>query len=392
MPKLNRFVVDNSGELVNLTNKRRLPKDASDQALEEAFFLEGQERECIDRYLMREPKSFEIKLITTWTCNMRCSHCFVLHQLVKKDAGRIEEDALCGFLESYLDRFKGVKSGRIQFVGGEAALTAAQNLKIIGMAEEICARRGVSMKFHSNTNGLDLDDEIFEFYSKLSGLTISLDGPKAFHDKQRRALDEQGSPFDRTVSNMLRLVRAGMRDKIQVQAAVSDEAMNEECIREFYKVLLMHGIKMQNIMYNLSVPTKTHKPGDRFKQARSNPFPTPCCKYRWMSDFTVCTDNKVYCDYFDISEKNLLGAIGDPIDLIAERHKEVIFGSMPVLHDEKCQSCPVIGLCWGNCCNTYQFHRPSEICDAEGLHKRTLDASARGEFFDFIKAKKAKTY
>lgn len=392
MTRLNRFVFLNGDELVNITNKKRLPRDASEDELGGSLFLEGQERACVEDYLFRSPSIFEIKLVTTWTCNLRCSHCFVLHQLVKKDSGSIDEDALCRFLESYLSSFPSLKKGRIQFVGGETALTARQNVKIIRMVREVCSSRGLPMKFHSNTNCLDLDDDIIEYYSELTDLTVSLDGPKHMHDRQRKALDDKGSPFDRTVSNISRLIEMGMRDKIQVQASVPDEGANEKDIRSFYKVLLMHGVKMENILYNLSVPTKTHDPGERFKIARQNPFPMPCCKYRWMSDFTVCTDNKIYSEYFDVVEENALGRIDDPIDEIAERHKSLILKTMPVLHDPKCQTCPVIGLCWGNCCNTYRIHKPSEICDADGLHKRTSAAAARGELFSFVNNNRSKTY
>lgn len=382
--KLNRFVFRQGDELVNITNKVRLPADAPEDQLRGRGFLEGQEDSCVRDYIFRTPRRFEIKLITTWTCNLRCSHCFVLHQLVKKDSGSISADMLCGFMESYLDRFESVKSGRIQFVGGETALTARRNIEAIDRVEELCSRRGVKVGFHTNTNGLELNEDILEFYGRLSEFTISLDGPKHLHDAQRKALDEKGSPFDRTVANINELVRLGMRDKVRVQSAVSDEGMNRDCIVSFYKTLLMNGVKFENILYNTSVPTEWHEPGERFKDARRNPFPVPCCKYRWMSDFTVCTDNNIYCDYFDTTEANRIGSLSDPIEKIAESHRRQIEANMPVLHDPKCQECPVIGMCWGNCCNTYHLHKPSELCDAEGLHERAKRAASAGKLVDFM--------
>ncbi len=291
-------------------------------------------------------------------------------------------------MDSYFDEFAEVKSGRIQFVGGETALAAAQNSEIIDMVKELCERRGVKILFHTNTNGLELNEDILNFYHKLSNLTISLDGPKHMHDAQRKALDDKGSPFDRTVCNINELVRLGMREKIRVQSAVSDDGMNKDCMIGFYKILLMNGVKFENISYNTSVPTEWHNPGEKFKDARRNPFPIPCCKYRWMSDFTVCTDNNIYCDYFDTTEKNRMGNLLDPIKQIATRHRQIISSNMPVLHDPQCQKCPVIGICWGNCCNTYHLHKPSEICDAEGLHKRAQEAAKQGFISDFAFGRK----
>lgn len=383
MPKLNRYVFRNGDELFNITNKKSLPRDAEPSELESLGFLEGGENKAVLDFLFRSPKRFEIKLVSTWTCNLRCSHCFVLHQLLNKDRGAVDVDKLCGFMDSYFEVYPDLKKGRIQFVGGESALAAKKNIEIIDRVQELCNRRGVEIKFHSNTNGLELDQDILQFYERLSNFTISLDGPKHLHDAQRKALDGKGSPFDRTMDNIRQLVSLGMRDKIMVQSAVSDEGMSKECIFSFYKSLLMSGVKFENIHYNVSVPTEWHDPGEKFKEARRNPFPIPCCKYRWMSDFTVCTDNNVYCDYFDTTEKNKIGSLSDSIEDLSRNHRLLIEGNMPVLQDPKCQSCPVIGICWGNCCNTYHIHKPSEICDADGLHERVKKAAAAGRLKDF---------
>jgi len=383
MSQLNRFVFRNGDELFNITNKKSLPVGASTSDLEQFGFLEGGEEKVVRDYIFREPKTFEIKLISTWTCNLRCSHCFVLHQLVNKDKGSIDVDKLCGFMDSYFGAFSKLTGGRIQFVGGETALTAKKNIEAIERVTDLCNTRGVKIRFHSNTNGLELDEDILDFYTKLSNFTISLDGPKHLHDAQRKALDGRGSPFDRTMENIGRLVSLGMRDKIMVQSAVSDEGMNKECILSFYKSLLMTGVKFENIHYKVSVPTEWHDPGEKFKEARASPFPVPCCKYRWMTDFTVCTDNNIYCDYFDTTEKNKIGSLLDPIENLATKHRQLIETNMPVLHDPKCKSCPVIGICWGNCCNTYNLYKPSEICDAEGLHERAKKAASAGKLFDF---------
>lgn len=384
MKNINRFVLQDKNKFVNITNKKILPVDSSDQELEDSKFLVGQELECIEDHLFRRPARFEIKLITTWRCNLRCSHCFVLHQLVKKDPGSIDVDKLCGFLDAYLDEFDTVKGGRIQFVGGESALTARHNIEVMDRVEELCERKGRKIRFHSNTNGFDLDEDIIEYYKRLTNLTISLDGPKHLHDAQRKSADSEDSPFDRTVSNVRKLVELGMRDKVRVQSAVSDEGMNRECITSFYKTLLMNGVKFENISYNVSVPTKWHDPGERFKDSQRNPMPIPCCKFRWMADFTVCTDNNIYCDYFDVTEGNRIGSLSDPVKEIAEQHKKAIREKLPVLHDPKCQQCPVLGICWGHCCNLHGIYKPSDLCDAEGLYKRAQEAAEKGALVEFM--------
>lgn len=384
MSRFNRFVFRNGDELVNITNKMRLKTSASEEELEAAWFLNGQERECVENHLFREPSAFEMKLVTTWECNLRCSHCFVLHQLKKKDSSRADIGLIVSFLRSYLERFPRVKKGRIQFIGGEPSLTASYNIKVMEAVRELSDSCGVQIGFHTNTNCFDMNEEILEFYSNLSNLTVSLDGPKELHDAQRKALDGSESPFERTLANINTLVRRGMRDKMLVQAAVGDEGATKEAAVSFYKSLLMNGVRFDKIRYAFSVPTKHYEPGEKYKEARRAPFPVPCCKYRWMADFVVCSDNKIYCDYFDVSKGNEIGSLGDPIDDISARHREAILANMPVLHDPKCQSCPVIGLCWGNCCNLNGLTKPSELCDQEGLHKDAKAAAEAGELVEFM--------
>jgi radical SAM protein with 4Fe4S-binding SPASM domain len=103
-----------------------------------------------------------------------------------------------------------------------------------------------------------------------------------------------------------------------------------------------------------------------------------------MADFVVCSDNNIYCDYFDVSEVNKIGSLTDSAEHVAANHKRSILANMPVLNDPKCQVCPVIGLCWGNCCNMNGLVRPSEMCDREGLYNDAKKAAEEGQLIGFM--------
>lgn len=388
LQRLNRYVFDNQNELVNLTTKKSLPKDSSEEELRKNFFLEGQEKEGVDYALFGKPPSkFEIKIIPTWECNLRCTHCFVLHELVKKDNRQIDKEKFFLFLRSYLEKYPSIEEGRFQFIGGEAALRAKFNLELISEARQICEEFGVKARFATTTNCFELSEEIIEFYSNMDDFTVSLDGTKHFHDNQRKALDSSESPYEKTMSNLGRLVELGMRDSIMIQASMVDEAINEEVIFSFYKELLMLGIKFEKIRFGSIVPTEHHpNKGKKFLEScQSGVFPVPCCKYRFMHDFVVDSTNKIYCDYFDAEQKNYLGELSDSIEKIEEMHVKKIREQMEVLHDEKCKQCPVIGICWGWCCNTNKTMKPSEHCDQAGLYSRALANAEKGNLVGFYR-------
>lgn len=388
MRELNNYVYDNQTELVNLTTKKSLPKDSSLEILKDNFFLKGQEKHAVEAALFETtPKKFEIKLIPTWECNLRCTHCFVLHELIKKDERSIDKKKFLFFLDSYLSRYPSIEEGRLQFIGGEAALRAEFNLELISESRRIFKDRGVRPRFATTTNCFEMNDAIMDFYSNIDDLTVSLDGTKEFHDNQRKSLEGDESPYEKTLENIERLVELGMRDRIMVQASLVDEAINEEVISEFYRELLMVGIKFEKIRFGSIVPTEHHpQKGKRFLEScRGGVFPVPCCKYRFMHDFVVDSTNMIYCDYFDAEQKNYLGELSDPIEQIEAMHKKQIKEHMEVLNDDKCKACPVLGACWGWCCNTNKTMRPSEYCDQKGLHERILKNAEMGNLVNFYR-------
>jgi radical SAM protein with 4Fe4S-binding SPASM domain len=103
-----------------------------------------------------------------------------------------------------------------------------------------------------------------------------------------------------------------------------------------------------------------------------------------MGDFVIDSNNRVYCDYFNASLDNMIGILGDSIEDMTSEHERVIKKNMPVLNDEKCLSCPVIGACWGWCCNLTGIIRPSEHCDQVGLLSKINEKAGKGMLANYL--------
>jgi len=363
---LNHFVFEESDGLVNLTTKKFLPKGSTEEQLRENFFLEGQEQDSVDHFLFGKKKTnFSIDIIPTWECNLRCSHCFVLHELLKNDKREIDNDMLVGFVQRLVAEYPSINNGTVQFIGGEPALRAEKNVGLIRAMKQI---PGLRIRFSAASNGTLCDDKAVEFFSAWDSFIISLDGPEYIHNLQRKSITGDGNPFKTTINTIEKLVAAGMRDKITVQASLNEEHMTKQNLVEFYKVLLMCGVRFEKIIPGFVCPTK-HNPkldAEFIEVHRVNARNKPCCKYRHMVNFVVDNSNHVFCDYFEANGKNLLGKLTDPISKMAENHERIIRESFSVLNDPKCKQCPVIGLCWGWCANTKGLN-PSDHCDQELL-------------------------
>ena len=381
---LNHFIFSDGDNLVNLTTKKILPKDSTEEILAGNFFLKGQEKDCVDYFLFgRDKKSFSIDLIPTWECNLRCGHCFVLHELLKKDTRSVDQDMLVDFVRRLVDEYPSIQSGSIQFLGGEPTLRSKENAKLI---DRISKEVKIEFQFRATSNGTICDDDALEFFSSLNSFIISMDGPKAIHNLQRKSIRGSDDPFSLTIKTIEKLISAGMRDKIVVQASLPEQYMTKENLVEFYKILLMSGVKFENIMAGFVCPTD-HNPkvDEKFIEAYKSPRARPCCKYRHMSNFVVDNSNNIFCDYFEANGKNLIGRLSDPIEHIARNHERIIKESFSVLNDPKCQACPVIGMCWGWCANTKALN-PSDHCDQALLIEKVKKNAERNNLARFIRS------
>lgn len=384
---LNYFVFEESENLVNITTKKILPKKSTEEMLRENFFLKGQEQESIDHFLFgREKTNFSIDLIPTWECNLRCSHCFVLHELLKKDTREVNHDLLTDFIKNLIQEYPSIKTGSIQFIGGEPTLRARNNINLIKKIREI---PNVNIRFSGTSNGTCCDDDSIEFFSMLNSFIISLDGPEIIHNLQRKSISGDENPFLSTIKTINKLVSLGMKQKITVQASLNQEHMTKNNLIEFYKILLMNGVDFEKILVGFVCPTKNNpKLDEEFVQIhRKTPRTRPCCKYRHMSNFVVDNSNNVFCDYFDANSNNVLGKLSDPISQIAKNHERIIRESFSVLNDQKCKQCPVIGLCWGWCANTKGLN-PSDHCDQHMLIEKAKKNAEKDNLTRFIRNSK----
>lgn len=376
---IGRHVFIENDTLINLTTKVRLPIDSSIEVLRDNYFLEGQEKAAICDRLFNRPitklKILNFKVISTWMCNLRCSHCFVLHKLQSDHISNINPEALANFINKILAKAPELKSIGITFLGGEPLLNHELCSKII----EAMPTDKANFNFGITTNGTIFNKQILELLKKLSHITISVDGPELLHNLQRKSLSEI-NPFETTYKTIKALVANGLRDILQVQASIPGEHWSKENIVNYIKAMLKAGVKYENIKYGTTVPTRQKPvPHDKFLDSvKTRLLPSPCCKYRFGHDFTIDDNNYVYCDYFEDAEKSKVGTLYDDVSVIEQNMRWLIENSIPALKDPVCTTCPVVGVCWGWCCNIHNRLKPSELCDKKGIEKIVQTAAKEG--------------
>lgn len=382
---IGRHVYESNGKYFNLTTKTELPLVSTKEELESQYFLEGQEEDAIHQALhLKEvvnPHFLSLTVIPTWRCNLRCTHCFVSHKLKKNGDNIINVDNLVGFLIRARHRYSNFSRLSINFIGGEPTLNADLCISII---EKMPSDFNVT--YHMTTNGVMLDDKILKLYNLLTDFMVSIDGIAETHNKQRISLNKEDT-YDIIYDNIRKLVAAGLRDKLKVQASLSPEFINPQIGREFYKRMLMAGVKLDKILFGHTSPNRINPSlrNEVVNALNNKLFFRPCCKYRIMQNLVIDHHDSIYADYFEDESTSLIGHLSDDLESLEQRHSLVIKGALPVLNDQKCLKCPVVGACWGYCANVHNHYKPSEFCDQPLRHQNVMSVAAKGKLAEAFK-------
>lgn len=127
-------------------------------------------------------------------CNLSCTYCYK-EDLDKPSAGRkMELQTAIDSVEMLLRESPNEERYTVVFFGGEPL----SNRSLIEAMVEYCERRfaelGKDVDFVMTTNATMLTDEIIDWLNAHRfGLSVSMDGPKAIHDKNRITVGGQGT-------------------------------------------------------------------------------------------------------------------------------------------------------------------------------------------------------
>lgn len=147
-----------------------------------------------------------IKMITlqvTQQCNFRCEYCVYSGTYLNRShsSKRMKFSTAAKGIDFLINNSKNNNTICISFYGGEPLLEFDLIKQCIEYAEE--KADGKNLIFSMTTNASLLTTEIAQYLNDHNvNLTISLDGPKEIHDKNRKlALNNQGS-FDKVIDNV----------------------------------------------------------------------------------------------------------------------------------------------------------------------------------------------
>lgn len=146
----------------------------------------------------------EVLVATTWSCNLRCTYCFVQDRTCqpghRQRMGAVGARRVVEALDKGLTHCSTIG---IHLYGGEPLTNVPALRAMVGRASEAPGR----FSFSITTNGTVVNDEVFELLEKgRFQVVLSIDGPAGVHDEHRRT--QKGGGTHATTRRFLRELRA----------------------------------------------------------------------------------------------------------------------------------------------------------------------------------------
>lgn len=127
-------------------------------------------------------------------CNLACSYCYKEDLDTPAKSRRMAFDTARQSIELLLRESPDRKSYNIVFFGGEPLSNLPLIREVVAYAEPRFAQAGKAVNFTLTTNATLLTEETIDWLdAQRFGLTVSMDGPKALHDKNRKTVGGKGS-------------------------------------------------------------------------------------------------------------------------------------------------------------------------------------------------------
>jgi uncharacterized protein len=142
-------------------------------------------------------------------CNLDCSYCFYLSKQKLEGGpggGHMDDELLERFVRDYIESVTGDQVV-FSWQGGEPTLMGLPFFEKVVALQRKYAREGQKIENDLQTNGTLLDDDWGKFLKEHRFLVgLSIDGPKAIHDRYR--ITKRGEPtFDTVYASAMMLKR-----------------------------------------------------------------------------------------------------------------------------------------------------------------------------------------
>ena len=145
-------------------------------------------------------------------CNLGCSYCYKEDLTTPARGERMDFETARKGIELLLREGDSRERVNVVFFGGEPLSNLPLIRQVVDYSERRCAEQGKAVDFSLTTNATLLTEATIDYLdAHRFGLSVSIDGPRAVHDRHRRTVGGRGT-YD-LVSRKVRLLLERYRSR-----------------------------------------------------------------------------------------------------------------------------------------------------------------------------------
>ena len=192
-------------------------------------------------------------------CNLSCTYCYK-EDLTTPDKGdRMDFETAARAVDLLLAQAGARRRVNVVFFGGEPLTNMPLIRQVVAYAERRGAEAGKTIDFSLTTNGTLLTEERVDYFAAHRfGLTVSMDGPAAMHDRNRKTIGGKGTHATVAAKARMLLARYHARPvgaRVTLTSGVTDVVRIHEHLRDdlgFFEVGFSPVTSGQMAAFNLS--------------------------------------------------------------------------------------------------------------------------------------------
>ena len=327
----------------------------------------------IDEYKMLEEEyhtaisannqTYELTLLPTLDCNLRCWYCFESHIKGSRLEKATQENML-KFINSIYQKGN-ISHINVELFGGEPLLYFKEELyPLLEQVKNMAEKYDKSVSFFFVTNATCITEDMMPLFANLKArFQISIDGYKDKHNKVKKDISRKGEPtYQRVIGIIRRLTASYPECYINLRINYDNKTLTH--ISELLQDI--EGIEPSRLGFHLERVWQTEAESDAsisvkdailmilrsgYTVSYMNFSRRSCsCKTSRTNQAVISYDGKVYkCsgrDFTDELQEGLLtdnGKIEWQEEKLQKRLDKVTF------NDPRCKKCKMLPLCWGPC-------------------------------------------
>ena len=172
---------------------------------------------------MNKVGDYLIKVMLTNACNLNCKYCYEKNKANKSMKLKTAIETIDFYFDKY-NKFDSISS--LRFHGGEPLLQFDILKEMVYYFEKKSNALNKDSKFELTTNGTLINEEIANFINEHDfKVTVSLDGNKSEHDKNRVFLNGEGS-YDETIIGLKTLRNIVGPNKIFLRLTITPDTID----------------------------------------------------------------------------------------------------------------------------------------------------------------------